>query len=96
MDRGDEPPDVPLDRDGWRRDAFGGEPVETLRDGSVHYAFGLGPPLDTAPYEDRARRVLEALAPAVRAVLWCRQVHGRAVASLASEPGQPILSLIHI
>ena len=52
--------------------------------------FGLGPPLDSSPVERRAQRVLEVLRPAVGGVRWGQQVHGRLIASLASEPGQPL------
>jgi len=58
--------------------------------GDTRMVFGLGPPTGGGPPEDRCRRLLDDLAPRVRGVRWGHQIHGRVMASLASEPNHPL------
>ncbi len=58
--------------------------------GDTRMVFGLGPATGGGPPEDRCRRLLDALDPKARALRWGHQVHGRAVASIASEPEHPL------
>jgi YfiH family protein len=44
--------------------------------------FGLGPPAGPGATRQRIRRVLTALAPDVRALRWCDQVHGTQIATV--------------
>ena len=55
----------------------------------VRMLFGLGPPRANNSPEARVRCLLEALAEEVRAIRWGDQIHGRLVASLAPEDGNP-------
>ncbi len=73
---------------GWRRVRLGAQEALVRRSGGALVAFGIGPARRAAPARARAAALLAALGPA-RAVRWCRQVHGRAIASLAHEPGRP-------
>lgn len=57
----------------------------------VRLCFGLGPAVGSRPAEERAQDLLEAVRPGLRALRWARQVHGRLVASLGSEPARPLL-----
>ena len=59
--------------------------------GEVRLCFGLGPAVGGKTAEERAQDLLEALRPGLRALRWGRQVHGRVVASLASEPARPLV-----
>lgn len=51
--------------------------------------FGFGPPTPADPPEQRMQRLLAAIGSEIGAIRWGEQVHGRVVASLAAEPGQP-------
>lgn len=49
--------------------------------------FAYGPPEPARPPRERMHRILKFLRPELGAIRWGEQVHGRAVASLAAEPG---------
>jgi YfiH family protein len=51
--------------------------------------FSLGPALGETSKIDRVNSVLGSLGPQLRAVRWCEQIHGRLIASLGEEPGNP-------
>lgn len=52
--------------------------------------FGLGPAAGGDPLERRRKRLLTRLEPPIRCLRWGHQIHGRVVASIASEPGHPL------
>jgi hypothetical protein len=56
----------------------------------VRLLFALGPARTPEGRKTRMQRALNRLAPSVRAVLWGDQVHGRAIASIASERDDPL------
>lgn len=62
--------------------------AERAMEVTVHGArvlFGIGPAEATGDPSDRARLLLDCLAPAVSAVRWCRQIHGTAMVSITSR-----------
>jgi YfiH family protein len=59
--------------------------------GDTLMLFGLGPAVGGELVEERCLRLLDALEPRVRALRWGHQVHGRLVASIASEAGCPLV-----
>ncbi len=67
----------------------GGEALALSRGGAV-LAFGIGPRFSGTPREEHALRLAEAVAPGVRAVRWCQQVHGTVVASLSASREHPV------
>lgn len=77
--------------DSWSALELASEPVLSRASDDVRLSFGLGPAGTGRPAEARAQDLLEALRPGLRALRWGRQVHGRLVASLASEPACPLL-----
>lgn len=74
----------------WSALELASEPVLSRASDDVRWCFGLGPAGTGRPAEARAQNLLEALRPGLRALRWGRQVHGRVVASLASEPARPL------
>jgi YfiH family protein len=75
---------------GYSEIEIAGERALEYSSGDVRMVFGLGPATGGAAAEDRCLGLLDALEPRVRALRWGRQVHGRAVASIASEPERPL------
>jgi YfiH family protein len=70
--------------------AVGSEYALAVSSEGVRLLFAIGPAHTVEDREPRMQRALGELAPSVRALLWGEQVHGRAIASLASEPDGPI------
>jgi YfiH family protein len=66
----------------------GDEQVLHVEVGGAKLFFALGPPTPTAPPEERMRRVLELPEVEIAAIRWGEQVHGRVIASLASNHGR--------
>jgi YfiH family protein len=56
-----------------------------LSSGSSMLLFGIGPPERSAPPEQRAAALLEALKPVLRSLTWCEQVHGTDILSVSAE-----------
>ncbi|MGD9253346.1 MAG: polyphenol oxidase family protein [Holophagae bacterium] len=56
----------------------------------VRLLFAIGPAKKVEYRQPRMQRVLRQLAPSVHALLWAEQVHGRTIASVASEPGESL------
>lgn len=80
---------IMIDSASWRWASFGTEAFHWSRRDGALLAFGRGPREAASDRGRRAAEVLEALTPEVRAVRWCRQVHGVLAASLSDEPGEP-------
>jgi YfiH family protein len=59
----------------------------------TRFAFGLGPSHHSSEPEARLLDVLEDLGPDLRSIRWGRQIHGRVIASLASEPRRPLVGV---
>jgi len=55
----------------------------------VRMLFAFGPARPAGLPEERLRRLMADPEVPIRAVRWGEQVHGRAIASLAAEPGRP-------
>ena len=70
--------------------AIGSERVLAAASGEVRLLFAIGPAHAAEDREPRMQGVLRELAPSVHALFWGEQVHGRAIASLASEPDNPL------
>ncbi len=70
---------------------WNGETVLAAERGGAVMAFGVGPRFAgrELPLEDRAARLADGAPPGLAALRWCRQVHGRILASLSAEPGTP-------
>jgi YfiH family protein len=73
----------------WREERMAGDTVLRAELGATHLLFALGPALVGPSKTDRMNLVLDVLRPELRAVRWCEQIHGRLVASLGEEPGEP-------
>ncbi len=69
----------------------GGEGVLTAEREGVVMALGVGPRFHDPGHDTEARaiRLARGLGAGITAVRWCRQVHGRLLASLSAEPGEP-------
>jgi YfiH family protein len=76
--------------DGYSEIGIAGELALEHSLGDTRMLFGLGPAAGGEAADDRSLRLLDALGPGVRWLCWGQQVHGRAVASIASEPGRPL------
>lgn len=77
------------DRHTWRLRRAAAETFVASRVDATLALLGVGPPYSAEPPEARMKALLAAL-PEVRAVRWCEQIHGTAMASIASEPGSPL------
>jgi YfiH family protein len=77
--------------DGYAEIGIAGERALEHSAGDTRMLFGLGPATGGAAAEVRCLRLLEALEPRVRALRRGHQVHGRVVASIASEAGCPLV-----
>lgn len=71
----------------WTTVKLGSERALSDRGSSAHFLLGVGPATAGREQEARVAELARALAPEVTAVRWCRQIHGRALASLAPEQG---------
>jgi hypothetical protein len=67
----------------------GDERVLPIEAGGATMLFAFGPPAPTTAPEDRMRRLLEIPEVDITAVRWGEQVHGKVIASIASEHGCP-------
>jgi YfiH family protein len=56
----------------------------------VRLLFGLGPATPEPQRETRVETLRHSLAPELRAIRWCQQVHGKLLASLSDEPAVPL------
>lgn len=74
----------------WRELELGAEQALARDRAGARFLFGRGPRWGGVELAERATAVATALGPSVGAVRWCRQVHGRAVASVAAEPTRPL------
>jgi len=74
----------------WRGVSLGAERALERSEAGARFLFGLGPPSGTADPEGRAAGLLVALGSGVGGLRWCRQVHGRTLASLSAELGRPL------
>jgi len=74
--------------------AIAGERALEAAFGDVRMYFGLGPPLATDPSQDRSLRILEAMAPGIRGLLWGRQVHGCKVAAISRERDRDLTGVV--
>ena len=72
--------------EGWDLTTLADEAVRSRRGRRVARLFGLGPAADGRDRTLRMAALLDALGSEARAVRWCRQVHGRLLASLGDEP----------
>lgn len=70
-------------------DIAGERALECTRNGT-RMIFGLGPAADGDRLEERRQRLLTGLEPPIRCLRWGHQIHGRVVASIASEAGHPL------
>lgn len=75
--------------DQWQLTPLAGEVVRRRRRGRVVFLVGWGPPVGGGDRPQRLVALHNALGSDVRAVRCCRQIHGRLLASLGEEPGQP-------
>lgn len=73
----------------WREVDLGGVPAMVGSRAGVCLAFGLGPPLAAGTIAPGAEVLLPVFEGRVRAIRWCHQVHGRVLATLSEEPGDP-------
>ncbi len=62
--------------------------------GLAHFIFG--PSVSESQPELRASHVFERYSNNLRALLWCTQVHEKAIASVSEEPGSPIEGIRHV
>lgn len=69
-----------------------GEAMLVAERGGTVMAFGIGPRFDEPelPREARTARLMAGGRAGLGGVRWCRQVHGRILASLSAEPGAPL------
>ncbi|PWB75529.1 MAG: laccase [Holophagae bacterium] len=67
-----------------------GEPALELEDGGAVVLFGLGPPLQRLPPQQRAAAIVADLAPVLRSIRWARQVHGATVLAVEDGGGDPV------
>ncbi len=73
----------------WERRTVAGESVVEAGIDAAVLLVGRGPRAVGPAPEARMEAVLAAL-PGARAVRWCQQIHGRAMAAVASEPDRPL------
>ncbi|HHQ49337.1 MAG TPA: laccase domain-containing protein [Acidobacteria bacterium] len=74
----------------WQSGELAGRPVLERSWPGVRLIFSVGPRWSGDPYEERAGAVLGALGRRAAALRWCRQVHGRLLASLSGEEDRPL------
>ena len=67
---------------------IGNERALEITENDVRMLFAFGPAASGRSPEKRMQRLLAALEPEVTAIRWGEQIHGRAVAALAPEPGR--------
>jgi YfiH family protein len=73
---------------------IGDEKALDFRARGARMFFAFGPPTPSCPPEQRMHELLAALEPEITAIRWGEQIHGRVVASLAAETGQPFENAI--
>jgi YfiH family protein len=69
---------------------IGGDRALAFEVAGTRMLFGFGPPAATDPPEQRMQQVLTAFGSEIEAIRWGEQVHGRVVASLATEAGRSL------
>jgi len=74
----------------WGKTTVAGDLTLSGCSGEVKMFFALGPPRSPVAKEHRAKAVLDASAPELRALRWGEQIHGRVAASIGDEPGRPL------
>ncbi len=74
----------------WREIRSGEVTALVALQGRVWMALGLGPRYGDAGDDGPPVELLGSLPGGAQAVRWCRQVHGRILASLSREPGNPL------
>jgi YfiH family protein len=71
--------------EGWPEVLLGSEHALKGGSGDVTCLFGLGPAYGGGAAQSRADAILANLGPAVRALRWGEQVHGKVIATLSDE-----------
>ena|GEM_PF-1931912 len=74
----------------WKEAHVGDRPILAATVDRAGMFFSCGPALGVPDYEEVAETLLSTLVPSPVALRWCRQVHGRVLGSLSSEPGRQL------
>jgi YfiH family protein len=75
---------------------IGAESVMAAETDDVKMLFGMGPAVAESSSAIRMERILEVLSPAIQTIRWGEQIHGRLIASLASNPGHELEGAVSI